>query len=187
MTFSAAVLALALASDRTVIRDTPEYGVMVDRSGNESTVILDGPISAASVADVIGALDAAHARGDRVVLFISSGGGTYSAGTRLARYIENGPALTCRAGRYLMSMAVYVMEACDRREAGRDTTVLIHDPRPAGEDDARERELVASEMAAYIALRAGISPAEYRAATAAGDRTMTAAEALAFGLLDVVR
>lgn len=156
-----------------------------------------GEIDTLSVLPLIAAFEEAPAT---VTLVIDSPGGGVYAGLSLIRAMraaqERGTGIVCivKNGGMAASMAAVVLEACDLRLMGRQSSILFHTASVGGaqgnkwelERLAKEIDSLNHRMAIFIAGRLNITLAAYEAQVADRDWWLGYEEALEVGAVDGV-
>lgn len=191
----------------TIIRiEEAHKTVSIDPSLKESVpeyVVLDiGAIEPDQLIDTATKMMVYNALGVQIyILKIDSSGGFVGAGRAFARFIEGIPQRTvCLVTGKAASMALYVLQSCDWRVAVEDGQLVAHEPhmlmmqgaaitRWALENERKELEKDAIEMALHITRRSKMEPEFYEAALASSPTaafSMTAEEALDLGFLDAI-
>ena len=135
----------------------------------------------------------------RIVLKINSGGGMVADGIAFSQFIEGLPLpVICVVDRQAASMAVFVLEACDKRFIVAGGTIVAHEPQLVIDPEvplnqrALEQKLalikeIALLMSAVITARTTVTPEEYRwNLQETGIWEMSADEALDLGFVDGV-
>ncbi len=129
-----------------------------------------------------------------VVIVINSPGGSVFAGLELAHVIQTRGEVTCRVDGMAASMALYLLESCERREMTPSSFLLGHEASGAvrGQPDELERgfrflKLLSHCLAVFITQRTHVSIADYEAATAhGGEYLLSASDALKAGFIDAI-